>query len=210
MTFKKKWDNYWYHYKWHTLGLIFFILLAAVLIHSCAAKKEPDLYAVYLSDSYMLDKDIEKLKTDFIKNGAVGDVDGDGEKVMVFEHLVSDFQVDGFTDESTAQKMQTVMHGDEHTLMLMHKFALEDYDGHFEDISDKVKDGDEVFKSPSEKFVTGISLKGNKLLESYGMDTENLYVAIRRRTEKEKEAGKDKEYFDQAYKTMEYILSHQR
>ena len=39
-----KWlDNYWYHYKWHTLIVAFFLLLLTVCLVQCAQKEEGDV-----------------------------------------------------------------------------------------------------------------------------------------------------------------------
>jgi len=210
MTFKQKWDNYWYHYKWATLAALFGILLLFVGIKSFTDKKEPDLFMVYMSNSMVSEKDVNAFKADLINDGVVKDVDGDSNTFVHMEHIVSTFDVNDPIDQGTAAKVQTVLYGGQQTLMLVHQYALEDYDGMFEDLSDRVKEGDKTFNSPAEKFICGISVEGNEYLESHGINTENLYIAMRRRTLESIEKGKDKEYFDQAYKTMEYILSHQR
>ncbi len=210
MTFKQKWSNYWYHYKWHTFGVLFVIILIAGFVMTASFKKEPDLYMVYMSNSIISEDNQEKIKSGFVKDGAVGDVDKDGEVLVYMEHIVSTFNVNDPVDEGTAAKMQTVLYGGQHHLMLVHRYALEDYEDIFEDIGDQVKDGDAVYENKTENFVSGISVEGNKYLESYGINTKDLYIALRRRTPEAIKNGEEKEHFDQAYKTMNFILSHQR
>lgn len=210
MAFKHKWDNYWYHYKWHTLAVLFAIALIVVLVKGCTSKKEPDLYMVYMSNSQIKDENIEKIKLGFAEDGLIHDINKDGETLVVFEHIVSTFNVNDVVDESTAGKLQTVLYGNQHSLMLVHKYALEDYDGMFENLNDKVQKGDKTFKSPSESFVTGISVAGNEYLEGYGINTKDLYVAMRRRSTKEKEKENITLAFDGAYSAFDYILKCQR
>ncbi len=212
MTFKQKWANYWYHYKWHTFGALFALILIVLAILSFSKKTEPDLYIVYMSNSFISDEQQEKFREGLPKDKAVSDVDGDGEVLIYMDAIMHTFDVNDPVDESTAAKLQTVLYGGQHHLMLVHQYALEDYDdfGLFEDISDHVEKGDKVFKSPTEGFVSAISVEGNKYLESYGINTKDLYITLRRRTPEDIEKGEEKEYFDQAYKTMNFILNHQR
>ncbi len=210
MTFKQKWENYWYHYKWVTIFGVFVVLFAIIWLESCANKTQPDLCVVYLSNSAIAQNDINKIENDLVANAVVKDIDEDGKTIARLECFVSDFQADSNDDPEVTQKRQVVISGGQYTLMLVHKYALEDYDGYFENLSDKVKDGDKTFESLSEGFACAISVEGNQYLESMGINTQNLYVAVRRRTDEDIKKKKDQEYFDLAYKTMDYILGCQR
>jgi hypothetical protein len=117
---------------------------------------------------------------------------------------VSTFDIDEPMDEGTMSKIQTTFYAGEHTIMLAHKYALEDYDGCFEDISQRVRSGEKTFVSPEGGFVTGISVEGNTLLENAGINTKDLYITMRLRTDKEK--GKHDKHFELAYEVMDHIL----
>ena len=209
MTFKQKWDNYWYHYKAITFAAIFAAIILFVGFYSCSRKTVPDLHMVYLSNTFVEGTGAEDISLD-LEDAVVGDVNNDNKTDVYMDCMVVSFDVNVYTDESTLQKLQTVLYGGQHTLMLVHEYALEDYDGIFEDLTDVVEEGDKTYISPSEKFVSGISLAGNKYLESYGINTENLYIAMRRRRPEDIKNGKEKEYFDAAYNVMNFILNHQR
>ena len=45
--FKKWLDNYWYHYKWMTLIIIFFGIALSVCLVQCSQKDKYDMYALY-------------------------------------------------------------------------------------------------------------------------------------------------------------------
>lgn len=50
----KKWlENYWYHYKWHTLIGGAAIILVVVLIAQLAAKVNYDALFMYVGDDYI-------------------------------------------------------------------------------------------------------------------------------------------------------------
>ena len=45
--FKKWLDNYWYHYKWMTIIILFFTIALSVCLVQCSQKDEYDMYALY-------------------------------------------------------------------------------------------------------------------------------------------------------------------
>lgn len=200
-------ENFFYHYKYHVLGGIFIVVLLLSVFKSCADKKVIDLKMVYFSDKYLATENIDAFEKSLRDNDMIKDIDGDGETQFFMDNILYDFDVDGNTDEAMLNKVLTIAYAGDHTLMLVHKYGLEDYDGSFEDLTSVVRDTDDVFYGPETKFPTGISVEGNKYLESFGIDTENLYIAMRRRNEKDKTEDKDREFFDSAYKVMDFILS---
>lgn len=207
MSLRQKWENYWYHYKMHTIAVIVIAALVIVGFKSCMDKKVTDLHMAYMSTQYISDETINAIETSFNENGLIKDIDGDGLNNFYMDTVVHNFDVDSNADQATMQKIQTILYAGQHTLVLAHQYALEDYDGCFEDLTDKVREGDKVFESPSEGFATGISIEGNKYLESLGIKTENMYVAMRRQSEKEAEKNENAEFFASAYEVMDYILS---
>ncbi len=207
MTFKKKWENYWYHYKFHTIFGLFVLILAFVGFKSCADRENMDLHMVFLSNTYASPEAEQKLEKALTDDGTIKDIDGDGVVNFYMDSLMLSFDADANNDMTTLQKLQTVIYAGQHTLMLAHEYALEDYDGVFEDISHKAKDEHKTFVSPAEEYISGISVEGNTLLEEAGIDTDMLYVAMRRRSNKEAEENANKEAFDLAYDVMDYILS---
>ncbi|MDR1753649.1 MAG: hypothetical protein LBR74_01940 [Eubacterium sp.] len=49
--FKAKISNYWYHYKWHTLGGIAAILVIVLILFEFLTKKNPDIEIIALTDN---------------------------------------------------------------------------------------------------------------------------------------------------------------
>lgn len=203
---KEKISHFWYYYKVHCIAVLCALLLLALGIKSCEDRTETDFKMVYFSNQLMNDETAENLEKELTDKGFVRDMDGDGNVNFYVDRILDDFRVDGGADESTVQKIQTVVYAGDHTLMLVHQYALEDYEGIYADISHMMRDEDKVF-TDLENNVVGISVEGNTLLEDMGINTEGLHVAMRRRTDREVEKGENREAFDAAYEAMEYILS---
>ena len=202
---KEKISNLWYHYKVPIVVGIALVLLLVIGLRSCSNRRVPDMKMVYFSDNSLSSDSSERLENYLTDAKLLRDIDGDGEVNFYLEEIVSTFDIDEPMDEGTMSKIQTTFYAGEHTIMLAHKYALEDYDGCFEDISSKVRSGEKTFVSPEGGFVTGISVEGNTLLENAGINTKDLYITMRLRTDKEK--GKHDKHFNLAYEVMDHILS---
>jgi len=79
-TPKEKWQNYWYHFKWHTIGGIALIAVLAVMIVQCASRESYDLITILYTRSPIESGRMEKIE-EYIEQYAE-DIDGDG-KVSV-------------------------------------------------------------------------------------------------------------------------------
>ena len=208
MTIRKKLENFIYYYKWHTIVAVLVILLVAFGIKSSLDSKEPDVNILYVSDKATAAEASENLKKTLDKNKLVKDVNKDGEEYLYFESLVLSFDDSNNQDFALYQKLQVQMFAGTQSLMLVHQYVLEDYDGAFEDIGEYADKGLKTV-SGVQGFVTGISVEGNKLLESAGINTENLYVSMHVRTEKQKKKHELEEEYKLAHEIMEFILDNQ-
>lgn len=82
--FHKKWENYWYYYKIHTIIAVFVIIFMAVLIQQCASRADPDMTVMVVTKSVAVSQD----KLDGIQNMLqkyTADVNHDGRKVVSCE-----------------------------------------------------------------------------------------------------------------------------
>jgi hypothetical protein len=163
---------------------------------------------LYFSDAYISAENSEIVEKQFRKEGLVKDIDGDGTEGFYMDIVLDDFNVDTATDEATMNKIMAVMNAGDHTVVLAHKYALEDYPGYFSDLSEFVTDKHETFTDAETGYISGISVKGNTFLEECGIDTENLYAALRRRPQSEMEKGETDKAFELADEVIDYILSY--
>ena len=51
--FARWFDNYWYHYKWVTLGAIFLVIVIIVAVFQSVEKKKEDITLVYAGPTYI-------------------------------------------------------------------------------------------------------------------------------------------------------------
>lgn len=45
--FLSRLENFWYHYKWHTVAAVFIVIMLAVCITQCAGREKYDVYVTY-------------------------------------------------------------------------------------------------------------------------------------------------------------------
>lgn len=84
-TPKGKFENYWYHYKWHTIGGVLLSIVLTVMIWQLATRDNPDYRLAIVTNGYMSDAAREKIETTFQKYGR--DIDGDGKTEVSAEVL---------------------------------------------------------------------------------------------------------------------------
>lgn len=73
-----KFDNFWYYYKWHTIGAIFLLLTLLVGIISCNRRETADFYLLYVREDTPAAEQCDQLKEWF--GSLAEDLDGDGKK----------------------------------------------------------------------------------------------------------------------------------
>lgn len=76
-------DNYWYHYKWATIVVAFFIIVFSVCTLQMCSKEKTDLIVVYAGGAFVSPEQSESVKS-VINAVMPEDFDGDGSKNAVF------------------------------------------------------------------------------------------------------------------------------
>jgi hypothetical protein len=84
---KAKVDNYWYHYKFHTLAGIFVVVLAVFFIHDLVTKVDPDATVVMISTGYVSAQTTDALQTALAENLEDRNEDGKVEVAVDFIQL---------------------------------------------------------------------------------------------------------------------------
>ncbi len=75
-TFNEKIKNYWYHFKWHTIAVVFMAVVITVLTVQCVNREKYDFKVVYFGYKAVLDARLESAE-DYLETFAT-DIDGDG------------------------------------------------------------------------------------------------------------------------------------
>ncbi len=60
-TFKEKLQNFWYHFKWHTIISAFMVVVLAVMITQCATREKYDMMVVFFTYSSIMETETEKI-----------------------------------------------------------------------------------------------------------------------------------------------------
>ncbi len=105
--FAKWFDNYWYHYKWITLGAIFLIIVIIVAVVQSVEKKKEDITIIYAGPTYFTQTQTRAVQEAF-NTVMPEDFDGNGEKytAMVQYLIYSEEQIkeiEAETEEGGAQ-----------------------------------------------------------------------------------------------------------
>ena len=143
-----KWlDNYWYHYKWHTLIAGFFIILFVVMLVQCVTDKGHDIVVAYCGSTEFMKEQTEGVRESL---GAVmpEDFDGNGERYVEFVRYLYYSE-----EEIEAEK---VLHDDQWTIAPAYvKQQLSDFRD-FVQMSIATNDCSVYFLSPAvyEQFTT--------------------------------------------------------
>ncbi|MBE6637865.1 MAG: hypothetical protein E7616_00200 [Ruminococcaceae bacterium] len=80
LTFKEKTENFWYHYKWHTIVVVFFLIVAIMIVSSVISKEEPDVLLYYGGPAYFSESAIDSVEKAF-QQVLTEDANNDGKKI---------------------------------------------------------------------------------------------------------------------------------
>ena len=117
--FKAKAENFWYHYKYHTIALLVVFVTLAVSIAQCATKTDYDYKIVAATRSVTLSTgQIQAITAELNRYGE--DLNGDGEVNL----LIVDCTLDGNTSDYQAllakqQKLQALLMTDTEAMLFL-------------------------------------------------------------------------------------------
>lgn len=92
--FSKWLENYWYHYKWPTIIVSFFVIVVLVCTIQMCTKESEDISVVYAGPVLLSSSEMSALE-DVLNFVMPEDFDGDGKKTSVFMnyHIYSEEQI---------------------------------------------------------------------------------------------------------------------
>lgn len=117
-TFKEKVANYWFQYKWHTIGAVASVALVIYLLVSILTAPNYDLTVVYYSYSPIVETHTDAMKEFF--EGYVEDVNGDGEiQVNIVNCSFNKNSTDVQFRNTQIQKLQAMLSGEESAMLFI-------------------------------------------------------------------------------------------
>lgn len=168
-----------------TLTLIFVaavVIGVAVAVHSCVAREKPDLTLTYVGENYF-DSDLFYSSANLLSDG-LDDVNADGKKTADLVTISFGANLTQGQEQNNISRLTMSIGAGESRVYLMDKaYCLRYADSEFlADVSPFAGDR-EVLVNDAGK-VYAVSVEGNTLLESLGLDdTENVYLTLRAVTE---------------------------
>lgn len=97
-----KWlDNYWYHYKWHTIVIAFVVVVLLICTLQACNRESEDALIVYAGPAYISAENAESINQVF-SHVMPEDFDGDGKKLAIISSylIYSDEQMKENIDEN--------------------------------------------------------------------------------------------------------------
>lgn len=84
---RKKWDNFWYYYKYHVLIAVFLLVVLVTFFRDMLTKVEYDLSVAVVGDAGMLQEEKDRLGQWFQERAE--DLNGDGEvHVQILDYYI--------------------------------------------------------------------------------------------------------------------------
>ncbi len=124
MTAKQRWENYWYHYKWHTVIALFLVFTLAVGITQCALRPRYDQNAVLYCDRVISDRASEALAEALSRR--IADSDGDGTpRFEVYNVAYSSQSKVQQTDFANAQKIMALVSSADYVLYIVDSYGYD-------------------------------------------------------------------------------------
>lgn len=182
---KEWWPYFWLYYKWHTVAVLFVMMLVAIGISDCARKEKYDLRLTYLGRTYydiQLWDETEKLLEEDIK-----DADGNGEKnIGMTDLVIAEGNEYGEQNYASYLKHDISFSEDLSYVYIYDSKELE------RALTDGVAAGCYAKASdwlntdvPEDKLIYtdgtayAVSLRDSKVLKKVGVNCEELYVLLR-------------------------------
>lgn len=175
MTFKQKIENYWYHYKWHTIIIVFFIITGLVCLVQCSTKEKPDDKALLYVNQNLLDNAANDLSDKL--GGYIEDYNGNGEVLYRVNNVsYNSNNLAGVNYSVTnSEKLLSALATAEYVLYIVDEHGY-DY------LSDNSTEVFESYDFCPDKNGTAWNWKGSSLQQSLADSglPENLYFCIRK------------------------------
>ena len=114
-NFKEKMKNFWFYYRWHTIGIILSVMALIILFVQCAKREKFDFEVVYFTYEACMDVQLNGVE-DYIEK-YTDDVNGDGEvNVSVINCSFSE-TTDGNYKKAILSKVQAQIVGNKAAVM---------------------------------------------------------------------------------------------
>ena len=195
-TFSEKWDNFWYHYKVHTVIAAFLVIVVSFITIQSLTREKFDISVMYFAYTPSAPAQIERAQAYFEQFAE--DVNGDGKvKVKLIDCSFNSELRDMQYKHASLSKVQSILSVESETVLyLVDKPAREYFDNAF-DIEiftgELIEMGDSFYKQtakedlvfPEElqlglRVLKGTTFEGKKEAEAAFKNAQKLYNEIKK------------------------------
>ncbi|MCX7715626.1 MAG: hypothetical protein N2171_07850 [Clostridia bacterium] len=214
---KEWWDYFWYYYKWRVISIVFVVCVVSYTLVQCATNPRYDATISYAGDKYYYESITDKFCADLADT--IDDIDNNGKKQILLQQIT--LAKDGTSRASTeyesgmrAKLLVEFQAGDTY-LFLFSKQELdrlldrESSEQIFVSLGDWVAQPDTVSDKTVKKdgVDCAVNLAGNKFMQEHYINTDDLYIAVRRVRSGDANNPKELAKYNNAIKIANYILS---
>ena len=185
MFTKEWWPYYWLYYKWHTIAVVFVLILAVIGISNCVSKEKYDLAITYLGRTYYDEANWYEAVAELAKD--IDDADGNGKEHISFTSLITNEKKEYAQQNYATYVKHDTSLGDEFSYIYIYDeneltensrndFVSENYFEAIDWLNGEV--GDDMLVYNGDK-AYAVSLKNSTVLNNAGIDSENLYILVK-------------------------------
>lgn len=186
MFTKEWWPYYWLYYKWHTVAVLFVVMLIVIALVECATEEKYDLKMLSFGQFYYEDSNWDIVEAEL--EADIADADDNGEKNVSIMSL-SVFMDEEYLEQNYAMLLK---HDSSFTdnltyLYIYDRAELEprlkdDFvsEGFFETdvwLNEDIDDEKLLYDKNGKAYA--VSLKDSSVLKKAGIDGENLYLLVK-------------------------------
>lgn len=197
MFTKEWWPYYWMYYKWYTITAVAIVAFIVMIIYDCVTKEKYDLKITYYGSNAYLSEMWEEL--DATLEEYIEDIDDNGEKNILMIPLVMSDKSEDMQMSQAAYTQYTMSFTDTLSYLYIYDQAQLDIlidedivNGTFlttdKWLNSDVSEDSIVYGKNSRPYA--ISLKDSKIINSIGLNGEDLYVLVKDDTQNPKQDEK--------------------
>ena len=197
MFTKEWWPYYWMYYKWYTITAVAIVAFIVMIIYDCVTKEKYDLKITYYGSNAYLSEMWEEL--DATLEEYIEDIDDNGEKNILMIPLVMSDKSEDMQMSQAAYTQYTMSFTDTLSYLYIYDQAQLDIlidedivNGTFlttdKWLNSDVSEDSIVYGKNSKPYA--ISLKDSKIINSIGLNGEDLYVLVKDDTKNPKQDEK--------------------
>ena len=165
---REKWENYWYHYKWHTILAIFVTVCALYTVFDYTTRQSSDFDLTYIGD-YM---NYEGLSEALVANypDIITDANGDGKIKVEVNAIYTSENIAYDSDLNFWQRIDIDLVNGESYIYLVDEHLLDAF----------IKRGANGVIKTADGYVNHIDVSENKFLKEFLPKDRKVFMCVRK------------------------------